>query len=146
MPRVSQKVAQETRRRIIRTAFKMILDEGFESLTFTNIAKCAKISRSGINAHFKKKEDLIHEIEPLMVNLIVTRLDFTSASNFWSSWVDQVDNAKDFQNVILCSIEFSYNKTGFNNLINAIQGDKEECTKVAYQAVGYAQIHLNSVE
>lgn len=146
MPRVSQKVAQETRRRIISTAFKMILNDGFESLTFTNIAKSAEISRSGINAHFKKKEDLIHEVEPLMVNLIVTRLDFTSAKNFWDSWVDQVDNAKDFQHVILCSIEFSFSKTGFENLINAIDGDPEECTKIAYQAVGYAQIHLNNVE
>ena len=57
MPRVSQEVAKQTRKRIIESAIKIVTLEGSKHLTFSNIAKKAEISRSGINCHFKRKED-----------------------------------------------------------------------------------------
>ncbi len=142
MPRVSQEVSQQTRKRIIDSAFDIVLKQGITGLTFTNLAKAAHISRSGINAHFKKKEDILKEIEPLMVRIITNCVDFSSPEKFWDSWVYHIDNSEQFRNVLEHIEGFVHGKVSFNNFVAAIQGDRDECTKVAYQAAGYAAVNI----
>lgn len=142
MPRVSQEVSQQTRKRIIDSAFNIVLKQGISGLTFTNLAKEAGISRSGINAHFKKKEDILKEIEPLMIKIITTRLDFSSPDKFWDSWVYHIDNSEQFRNAIEHIEGFVYGKESFDKFVETIQGDRNECTKVAYQAAGYAAVNI----
>ena len=73
MPRVSQAVAAETRRKIINVSFEIAMNEGFDKLTFGTIAKKAGITRSGINAHFKLKADLIDVLTPMFAEVIEKR-------------------------------------------------------------------------
>ncbi len=144
MPRVSQQVAKQTRKRIIESAIKIVTLEGSKHLTFSNIAKKADISRSGINCHFKRKEDLMDEIRPVLAERVEQALDFSSPDNFFQSWRNAVDNDRMFRNLI-ANLEYVIDgKTGTASLIEKIQGDKEEVIKTTYMAIGYAVIHIGN--
>lgn len=146
MPRVSQEVARQTRQRIIESAIKIITLEGGEHLTFSNIAKKANISRSGINCHFKRKEDLMDEIRPILSERVEQALDFSSPDNFFLSWRNAVDNDRMFRNLISKLGYVIDGKTGAAGLIGKIQGDEEEVIKTTYMAIGYAVIHIGGDE
>lgn len=146
MPRVSQAVAKQTRQRIIDSAIKIITLEGSDHLTFANIAKKAEISRSGINCHFKKKEDLMNEIRPILAERIEQALDFSSPDNFFLSWRNAVDNDRMFRNLIANLENVIDGKAGTASLIEKIQGDEEEIIKTTYMAIGYAVIHVGNAK
>ena len=55
MPRVSKEESDLTKQKIIQVSIDIVLEEGYEHLTFSNIALRANISRSGTNAHFKQR-------------------------------------------------------------------------------------------
>ncbi len=49
---------QTTKENILKTAFIMASQNGLESLTFGDLAKQCDLSKSGLYAHFKSKENL----------------------------------------------------------------------------------------
>ena len=142
MPRVSQQVAKQTKQRIIDTALTLVISQGADKLTFTQLALAAGISRSGISAHFKKKQDIIDAIAPLMRDKINAQLDFSSPQNFWRAWVSSIESSEEFRNLIEHIGTLYNNKAGFEALIARIQGDRDACTAIAYQAAGYAAVNL----
>lgn len=143
MPRVSQKVAQQTRKRIIQSAIDIILNRGSSDLTFSILAKEANISRSGINSHFKLKSDLMAEIWPELLDGIQMRLDYSSPESFYLSWVKAIDNDIEFCRLILASGYFLEEEEGFDDLIKTIECDNVEIAKMyIHQAIGYAVVNL----
>jgi hypothetical protein len=143
MPRVSQKVARETRKRIIKTALDIVINQGSENLTFSILAKQADISRSGINSHFKLKSDLMAEIRPQIISGIESRLNFSSPEEFYMSWTKAIDTDVEFCRLIIAAGSFINEKDGFDSLIKVISSSNIEITKMyIYQSVGYAVINI----
>lgn len=60
--KVRQVRAAETRRKIIAAAKKLITEKGFESVAIEDIAKEAGVSTGSFYTYFKKKEDVIEEL------------------------------------------------------------------------------------
>lgn len=140
MPKVSQAVAKETRRRIIRCSFEIVLKQGEDALSFLSIAKVANISRSGIGSHFKRKEYLINEIRPMLEVLILEPLDLSSPDKFLKSWIKVIDGDANYRQLLINCKNIMESAGGAKNLINMIQGDKKEVKDALCYAVGYATI------
>lgn len=142
MPRVSQKEAEQTRIKIVNAAFDLLLESGENVLTFTNIAKKAGIIRSGINAHFKKKQDLLNVLAPMVSKIILDHLDMSSPTAFYSSWTEAIKTSQVFRNVTKQGDLFATTKQGFDGLVRLIEGDKEEVEETVLMAIGYASVYL----
>ncbi|PSV46193.1 TetR family transcriptional regulator [Photobacterium indicum] len=143
MPRVSQKVALQTRKRIIEAALDIVVNQGSENLTFSILAKKADISRSGINSHFKLKSDLMSEIRPQIASRIQMRLNYSSPEDFYMSWTKAVDTDVEFCRLIIASGAFIKEQDGFESLIKTISSSNIEITKMyIYQAIGYAVVNI----
>ena len=63
--KVRQARAAETRKRIVATAKKLITENGFENVSIEDIAKEAEVSTGSFYTYFKKKEDVIEELNQL---------------------------------------------------------------------------------
>ena len=63
--KVRQARAAETRKRIVAAAKKMITENGFENVSIEDIAKEAEVSTGSFYTYFKKKEDVIEELNQL---------------------------------------------------------------------------------
>ncbi|NOJ02382.1 TetR/AcrR family transcriptional regulator [Vibrio splendidus] len=133
--------AENTKRRIIEAAFDITLNEGFDAATFTRLSKQAVISRSGINTHFKRKEDLALELVSKYVEIIKQPLKFESADAFYQSWTEAFDNDSRFKKAILTAGPIIPKLDGVKGLFDSIQGDEQEVKSCVYKCVGYAVIH-----
>ena len=60
--KIRQVRAAETRRKIVAAAKKLITEKGFESVAIEDIAKGAGVSTGSFYTYFKKKEDVIEEL------------------------------------------------------------------------------------
>ena len=60
--KIRQVRAAETRKRIISAAKKLITENGFENVSIEDIAKEADVSTGSFYTYFKKKEDVIEEL------------------------------------------------------------------------------------
>ena len=63
--KVRQARAAETRKRIVAAAKKLITENGFENVSIEDIAKEAEVSTGSFYTYFKKKEDVIEELNQL---------------------------------------------------------------------------------
>ena len=63
--KVRQARAAETRKRIVATVKKLITENGFENVSIEEIAKEAEVSTGSFYTYFKKKEDVIEELNQL---------------------------------------------------------------------------------
>ena len=63
--KVRQARAAETRKRIVAAAKKLITENGFENVSIEDIAKEAEVSTGSFYTYFKKKEDIIEELNQL---------------------------------------------------------------------------------
>ena len=63
--KVRQARATETRKRIVAAAKKLITENGFENVSIEEIAKEAEVSTGSFYTYFKKKEDVIEELNQL---------------------------------------------------------------------------------
>lgn len=142
MPRVSQKDALKTREKIISVALELLLLKGFDALTFTNIAKAANIGRSSINNHFKKKQDLIEELRPLIAAMIEQRLDFSSGAAFYDSWVLAIKQDKEFRQIINGLSIVINSDAGVEGLKKRLVADPDNAEQFIYMAIGYAVVNL----
>jgi len=140
MPKVSQAVAEETRRRIIRCSFEIVVQQGEDALSFLSIANAANISRSGIGAHFKRKEHLLNEIRPMLEALILEPLDLSSPDKFLKSWIKVIDEDAGYRQLLTNCKNIMESVGGAKNLIDMIQGDKKEVKDALCYAIGYATI------
>ncbi len=143
MPRVTQAEAQKTREKIIKSAYDIIRKQGGDKLTFSLIATHANIGKSGVTAHFKKKEDLLKELAPALEKRIVSHLKFDSIELFYSSWKEAVDNSEEFLNITM-SIQNNY--AGLLRLQRYFSHSEnsEKVSAIIYMAVGYAVTALGS--
>ncbi|MGF1756439.1 TetR/AcrR family transcriptional regulator [Photobacterium sagamiensis] len=146
MPRVSQAVAAETRRKIINVSFEIAMSEGFDKLTFSTIAKKAGISRSGINAHFKLKADLVNVLTPMFAEVIERPLIFTSPDAFFTSWVYAIHHEPEFIKAVKHAGAIISPQAGVKGLFARIDGDPVETERCIYMSIGYAVVHLSSTE
>ena len=60
--KIRQVRAVETRKRIVSAAKKLITENGFENVSIEDIAKEADVSTGSFYTYFKKKEDIIEEL------------------------------------------------------------------------------------
>ena len=60
--KVRQIRAVETRKRIVAAAKKLISENGFENVSIEDIAKEAEVSTGSFYTYFKKKEDVVEEL------------------------------------------------------------------------------------
>lgn len=60
--KIRQVRAAETRKRIISSAKKLITENGFENVSIEDIAKEAEVSTGSFYTYFKRKEDVIEEL------------------------------------------------------------------------------------
>ena len=63
--KVRQARAAETRKRIVEAAKKLITENGFENVSIEDIAKEAEVSTGSFYTYFKKKEDVVEELNQL---------------------------------------------------------------------------------
>ncbi|MGR5150049.1 TetR/AcrR family transcriptional regulator [Photobacterium alginatilyticum] len=142
MPRVSQAVAAETRRRIINVSFDIAMNEGFDKLTFGTIAKRAGITRSGINAHFKLKADLVDVLTPMFAEVIEKPLIFSSPDAFFTSWVYAIHHESEFVKAISHAGAIISPRSGVKGLFERIAGEPADVERCIYMSIGYAVVHL----
>ena len=57
--------AAETRKRIVAAAKKLITENGFENVSIEEIAREAEVSTGSFYTYFKKKEDIVEELNQL---------------------------------------------------------------------------------
>ena len=60
--KIRQVRAAETRKKIISAAKKLITESGFENVSIEDIAKEAEVSTGSFYTYFKRKEDIIEEL------------------------------------------------------------------------------------
>ncbi|MCG7584923.1 TetR/AcrR family transcriptional regulator [Photobacterium sp. OFAV2-7] len=144
MPRVSQAVAAETRRKIVNVSFDIAMNEGFDKLTFGTIAKKAGITRSGINAHFKLKADLIDELTPMFAEIIEKPLIFSSPDAFFTSWVYAIHHEPEFVKAISHAGAIISPRSGVKGLFERIAGEPADVERCIYMSIGYAVVHLSN--
>ena len=60
--KIRQVRAAETRKKIVSAAKKLITENGFENVSIEDIAKQAEVSTGSFYTYFKKKEDIIEEL------------------------------------------------------------------------------------
>lgn len=139
MPRVNRATSEQTKERIIETAAHIVLNEGFEHLTFTNIAKEANISRSSTNTHFKNKEDLIEAIKPKVGEVIVPLFCYDSPEKFLESWKKVYLTDPHAQKLLYNTRHLVSSNEGIDGLISLIQGeDREKVEEVVLYCIGYS--------
>ena len=63
--KVRQARATETRKSIVAAAKKLITENGFENVSIEDIAKEAEVSTGSFYTYFKKKEDVVEELNQL---------------------------------------------------------------------------------
>ena len=63
--KIRQIRAVETRKRIVAAAKKLITDNGFENVSIEDIAREAAVSTGSFYTYFKRKEDVIEELNQL---------------------------------------------------------------------------------
>ncbi|MDN3697313.1 TetR family transcriptional regulator [Vibrio cortegadensis] len=144
MPRVSQAEAKLTRQRIINASLKIVVEDGVAELSFANIAKKAKISRSGINAHFKRKENLFEELRPLLKEMVMAPLDFSSPDMFLKSWIKVLDENPAYRVMLTNSDQVMGGERAAANLLTMIEGNRAEVRDAVYYALGYALVNYPS--
>lgn len=142
MPRVSQQHAAQTKQRIIDAALNIVLNHGIEALTFTNIANKAHVGRSNINSHFKKKHDLILELRPLLSNVILKPLRFSSVDDFYLSWQQAIKTNREFCRAISVAEIFFDNEQGVVGLKKLFKAGEPNVENTIYMAIGYALVNL----
>lgn len=137
---ISEKSAR-TKQKIIDTAFKITINEGFDKATLVHIAKMAGISSSGINAHFARKSDIAAELAPIYSEIIKRPLSFDSPEEFYQSWVFAFDNDNEFRAAILTAGPIIPKLNAVKGLFDLIVGDDEDVKRCVYMCVGYAAIN-----
>ncbi len=73
-----------TKERLLKTAMRILQEEGSEKLTLDYLAKKAGVSKGGLLYHFPNKEKLIQEIIQRMLDSFENRLSSELESN--ESW------------------------------------------------------------
>lgn len=141
MARVTPEKSAMTRKKIIDAAFEITMAGGFELATFTEIARVAGVSRSGINAHYKRKTDIAAELAPIYRRIINSALVFDSCETFYESWVKAFNENAQFRAAITTAGPIISSADGLRGLFNLIQGEREEIERCVYMAVGYSVIN-----
>ncbi|MEZ8104746.1 MULTISPECIES: TetR/AcrR family transcriptional regulator [Vibrio] len=144
MPRVSQAEAKLTRQRIINASLKIVVEDGIAELSFANIAKKAKISRSGINAHFKRKENIYEELRPILKGMILEPLDISSPEMFLDSWIKVIDEDQAYRKMLVNSDRVMGGQRAASDLLTIIEGDRTAVRDAVYYALGYALVNYPS--
>jgi len=141
MPRVSQAEAKLTRQRIVDASLKILIQEGVAEMSFAKIAKKAKISRSGINAHFKRKENIYEELRPILKEMILAPLDLSSPDEFLKSWIKNLDENPQYRQMLINTDRVMGGERAASNLLSIIEGRREEVRDAVYYALGYALVN-----
>lgn len=141
MTRNLTKKGEATYAKIVEAAFDITMDSGFERATFVNIAKKAGMSPSGINTHFKRKEDIAAELAPIYAKIIKEPLNYSSTEEFYLSWVKAFDNNYQFRCAVLTAGDIIPKLTGVKGLFDSIKGKKEDIERCIYMCVGYSVIN-----
>ncbi len=137
MPKVSQAKAAITRQNIINASLKICYEEGVINLTFSRIAQMAGTSRSGINAHFKRKEDIIDEMRPIIMSYVYEHMDFSSPEHFVSSYLHMLENDKKRAKISKNCVEIIGGVIGIQEAVNKIKGDPSAVKHAVLYIVGY---------
>ncbi|MCG6278747.1 TetR/AcrR family transcriptional regulator [Vibrio vulnificus] len=121
-------MAKKTHQNIIDASFKILLLEGYEHLTYTHIAEKTGVSRSCVNGHFKKKEELLDELKPKAVEHIIQALEFSSPEAFYLSWVKKGELLDELRpkavEHIIQALEFSSPEAFYLSWVNAVNEDR----------------------
>ncbi|MDN3697273.1 TetR/AcrR family transcriptional regulator [Vibrio cortegadensis] len=144
MPKVSQTEAKRTKQRIIKASLKIVVEEGVSELSFANIANKAKVSRSGINAHFKRKEHIYDSLRPIIREMILKPLDVSSPQQFLESWIKVLDSDPDYRMMLTKSDRILGGGKAIADLLDIIEGDAEDVREVVYYGIGYALVNYPS--
>jgi DNA-binding transcriptional regulator YbjK len=142
MAKSTQAEAAITRQKIVDAAFHITLETGFENVTLGKLAKEVGITRSGVNCHFKKKQDLIEVLKPLFGAMLIEPLDFGSADGFYASWVTALESSRDFTAAVKACGPIIPTREGIDSLINKIDASPEDATESVFKCIGYATYTL----
>lgn len=138
MAKSTQAEATITRQKILDAALDITLNKGFKFVTLGNLAKEVGITRSGINGHFKKKEDLIEIIIPILSKILEDPLDFSSTDAFYASWISALNSNKNFSAAVHACGPVIPPQKGMNGLIRKIDADYDDAMNCVFKCIGYA--------
>lgn len=143
MAKATQAEAAITRQKIVDAAMHITLTKGFEHVTIGNLGKIVGISRSGVNCHFKKKEDLIKVLEPRLSRILRDPLDFSSIEAFEASWKDALETNKNFAAAVKSCGPVIPSQKGMDSIASRIDADTNAAMESVYKCIGYAVYHLD---
>ncbi|MGV2988126.1 TetR/AcrR family transcriptional regulator [Vibrio sp. E150_011] len=147
MAKATAEQAAQTRQRIVNVALDITIEDGFESATLGNIAKRLSISRSGVNAHFPRREHMAKELAPMIIHLIIEPLNFSSCEAFYDSWIYAINSNTLFRGAIRAIGPIVPSRQGIIDIADRIQCDDEERRlTTTYTAIGYAVAHLDETD
>lgn len=132
-----------TRQKIIEMAVEITLYEGFEFVTLGELAKRIGMSRSGINAHFPKKQQIAEAIRPIIAKILYEQISLESPDEFYQSWVEGIDKNSKFVAAARSLGPIAPSGEAFEALIKKIKSeDKQKTADAIYRAFGYAVVHI----
>ncbi|WP_411993561.1 TetR family transcriptional regulator [Agarivorans sp. DSG3-1] len=143
MAKSTQAEAAVTRQKIIDAAYHITIDKGFEHVTLGVLAKAVGITRSGINCHFKKKEDLVNVLEPIFSKMLTAPLDFSSTDAFYDSWKTALRCDHEFKAAVKACGPIIPPRKGIDGLINKLHGPRQEVEDSVLKCIGYATYTLS---
>ncbi|MDO6686057.1 MULTISPECIES: TetR/AcrR family transcriptional regulator [unclassified Agarivorans] len=133
--------SERTKAKIIDAALRITMSEGFDKATFVHIAETAGISKSGINAHFKRKSDIAAKLAPIYIQMIKGPLNFNSTAAFYDSWVNSFNTNAQFRAAILSVGPIIPKLDGVKGLFDAINGQPEDVRRCVYMCIGFSVLN-----
>lgn len=82
-----------------QTIIDSMLNDGWEHITYGNLAKKVGLTRSGIQRIVPTKEIMIETFEQALLNYVITKIDDSSLEKIKSSWLSSLQDKK-FANCI----------------------------------------------
>ncbi|MCX7726330.1 MAG: TetR/AcrR family transcriptional regulator [Chitinispirillaceae bacterium] len=131
----------ETRKKILEAAEKLIVEHGWENVTFRMITSEAGVNLAAINYHFGSKEDL----EDALLQRIGTPLDERRIEMLEEAEKRAFPKIPDVETIIRCFleplIEFSQNYPNYHKLIQSFFSGIKDKNKI----INYFKTNINTL-
>ena len=75
--------AQNTKKKLITTALKLIKEKGFDSINVEDITKASNVAKGTFYTYFKRKEDIVLEISRMPFNDIKDEIALMKNANLY---------------------------------------------------------------
>jgi len=113
MPKISEAKLREKRNHIIRTAFEIFSQKGYDATTMDDIVKLSGVSKGGIYHYFPSKEDVFFDIAEIQMSkrqtLVYELAQGNDFKTFLKTYIKTVlNNLSDDEEIKMAKFSFEF--------------------------------------